>query len=93
MFTCPHCGKSGIPSFRRIFGSVRPITCKLCSKQSIGSNWSWFFLIVPIILINSIPLIAPTIFQAQAKTFELTFVISIIVGIISNSIFVPLTKM
>jgi len=50
MYECPHCGKPGIPVWRKlILGSLVPTTCKQCGRE-VGVPYSSMLLVIPFII-------------------------------------------
>lgn len=47
MYKCPHCGKPGIPVWRKLFlGPLLPTTCKQCGGE-VGVPYSSILYILP----------------------------------------------
>jgi hypothetical protein len=50
MYKCPHCGKPGIPVWRKLFlGPLVPTTCKECGRE-VGVPYSSMLLVIPFII-------------------------------------------
>jgi len=50
MYKCPHCGKPGIPVWRKLcLGPLVPTTCKQCGRE-VGVPYSSVLLVIPFII-------------------------------------------
>jgi hypothetical protein len=51
MNECPHCGKPGITTLRRLtLGSAIPATCKSCGGKIVASSHKALFVLLPYVV-------------------------------------------
>ena len=88
MFSCPHCGKPGIPPLRKVILSPGLLaTCKSCGGTSGVRYPSWLTAMIP----GSILLIAALFVESKSIEWTLN-IVGFLLVVVLPFLFTPLHK-